>query len=179
MFVVRSAVVCWAPCRGFSGAGRFAPEVAACASFRRQEYPSVSESWDFPRTLRKPRGWTSLPRIRSDYLPIIEIRGICKLDICQNFRSVRRLPWRVQKSKVAPPPPESPPPKRTSGRTVCGLGVIACGNTRPNAADPAFIQSPKGTDRNEVGSRVDDREGILRASLGPGVSGNFLPIRML
>ena len=49
--------------------------------------------------------------------------------------------WRLQKSEVAPPPPESPPPKRTSGLPVWGLNVIECGDTRPNAVAPAFIQS--------------------------------------
>src|SRR5947207_15855329 len=47
---------------------------------------------------------------------------------------------RLQKSEVAPPPPESPPPKRTPGLPVWGLNVVECGDTRPNAAVPAFIQ---------------------------------------
>src|ERR1019366_7159592 len=46
----------------------------------------------------------------------------------------------LQKSPPAPPPPVCPPPKRKSELVVCGLGVIDCGDTRPNTAEPAFIQ---------------------------------------
>ena len=45
-----------------------------------------------------------------------------------------------QYSPLAPPPPECPPPKFTSGLRVCGSGVIAWGDSSPNALEPAFIQ---------------------------------------
>src|SRR3984893_14158150 len=49
-------------------------------------------------------------------------------------------PGALQKSPLAPPPPEAPPPKRKSLLPVCGAGVIDWGVSRPNTADPAFIQ---------------------------------------
>jgi hypothetical protein len=56
-------------------------------------------------------------------------------------------PEALQNSPLAPPPPDCPPPKRKSGPLVCGPGVVAWGDSRPNPVDPTFIHCLSFPDR--------------------------------